>query len=149
MGDNPSHSRSGGDRLPVENVTWFEVHGPAVDPRPQCGAPVQVIRGGSWYFAADSARCAPRYTHRPQDRGFRLGFRVVREPVNVSKIGGRGRASRQVGSARQDSGAGGRRGARGTTVVDGTAAGRSLGRSLRTNATGLAWTLLQRWARSW
>jgi len=43
---------------------------------------LKVIRGGSWYFAADSARCALRYTHRPQDRGFSLGFRVVREPAS-------------------------------------------------------------------
>jgi formylglycine-generating enzyme required for sulfatase activity len=41
-----------------------------------------VIRGGSWYFNADSARSALRYTHRPQDRGFSLGFRVVREVDN-------------------------------------------------------------------
>jgi sulfatase modifying factor 1 len=52
---------------------------PAVDPRPLCPAEVKVIRGGSWYFRAGSARCAARYTHRPQDRGFSLGFRVVRE----------------------------------------------------------------------
>ena len=52
---------------------------PARDPRSSCEAPLKVIRGGSWYFGADSARCALRYTHRPQDRGFSLGFRVVRE----------------------------------------------------------------------
>lgn len=56
---------------------------PVVDPRPRCGAPLKVIRGGSWYFAADSARCALRYTHRPQDRGFSLGFRVVRDPASA------------------------------------------------------------------
>jgi formylglycine-generating enzyme required for sulfatase activity len=50
---------------------------PVTDPHASCGAPVKVIRGGSWYFAADSARCALRYTHRPQDRGFSLGFRAV------------------------------------------------------------------------
>jgi formylglycine-generating enzyme len=49
------------------------------DPALRCGSPLHVIRGGSWYFGADSARCALRYTHRPQDRGFSLGFRVVRE----------------------------------------------------------------------
>jgi formylglycine-generating enzyme required for sulfatase activity len=38
----------------------------------------RVIRGGSWYFGADSARCALRYTHAPNDRGFSLGFRVVK-----------------------------------------------------------------------
>jgi formylglycine-generating enzyme required for sulfatase activity len=39
----------------------------------------RLIRGGSWYFGADSARCALRYTHAPYDRGFSLGFRVVKE----------------------------------------------------------------------
>ena len=45
---------------------------------PSCGGPLKVIRGGSWYYEADSARCALRYTHRPQDRGFSLGFRLAR-----------------------------------------------------------------------
>ena len=53
--------------------------GAAVDPIGACGSPRKVIRGGSWYFNADSARSALRYTHRPADRGFSLGFRVVRE----------------------------------------------------------------------
>ena len=43
-----------------------------------CESPLKVIRGGSWRFNADSARCALRYTHRPQDRGDSLGFRLVR-----------------------------------------------------------------------
>ena len=46
---------------------------------PTCASPLKVIRGGSWYYEADSARCALRYTHRPQDRGFSLGFRVARD----------------------------------------------------------------------
>ena len=54
-----------------------------VDPRPAndspCVSPWKVIRGGSWHFGADSARCALRYTHRPRDLGPSLGFRVVRE----------------------------------------------------------------------
>ena len=53
--------------------------GEAADPVATCDAPLKVIRGGSWRFNADSARCALRYTHRPQDRGDSLGFRVVRE----------------------------------------------------------------------
>jgi formylglycine-generating enzyme required for sulfatase activity len=67
--------------------------GPAVDPRgpPRSGARrvwdarggdwgfKKVIRGGSWYFNADSCRCALRYTHAPADSGFSLGFRLVRE----------------------------------------------------------------------
>jgi formylglycine-generating enzyme required for sulfatase activity len=37
----------------------------------------EVIRGGSWRFGADSARCGLRYTHRPQDRGYSLGVRLA------------------------------------------------------------------------
>lgn len=48
------------------------------DPLGQCESPHRVIRGGSWKFDGNSARCALRYTHRPQDRGFSLGFRVAR-----------------------------------------------------------------------
>jgi formylglycine-generating enzyme required for sulfatase activity len=44
-----------------------------------CNSNLKVIRGGSWYFNADSARSALRYWHRPQDRGFSLGFRLVRD----------------------------------------------------------------------
>jgi formylglycine-generating enzyme required for sulfatase activity len=55
--------------------------GAVTDPTDACGAALKVIRGGSFYFDADSARCALRYSHRPQDRGPSLGFRVVREPV--------------------------------------------------------------------
>lgn len=50
-----------------------------MDPLAVCGSSLKVIRGGSWYFGRDSARCGLRYTHRPQDRGFSLGVRVVRE----------------------------------------------------------------------
>jgi len=52
---------------------------PVSDPRGACGAPYKVIRGGSWRFAADSARCGLRYTHRPQDRGFSLGLRLAHD----------------------------------------------------------------------
>ena len=38
-----------------------------------------VIRGGSWLFDADSARCALRYTHRRQDSGPSLGFRLAHD----------------------------------------------------------------------
>lgn len=54
--------------------------GAATDPVNACGSKYKVIRGGSWYFGADSARSALRYTHEPQLRGFSIGFRVVREP---------------------------------------------------------------------
>jgi formylglycine-generating enzyme required for sulfatase activity len=52
----------------------------ATDPVGRCVSPDKVIRGGSWTFDGNSARCALRYTHRPQDRGFSLGFRLARDP---------------------------------------------------------------------
>jgi len=52
--------------------------GPAADPVGRCASGRRIIRGGSWHFGADSARCALRYTHAPGDRGFSLGFRIVR-----------------------------------------------------------------------
>jgi formylglycine-generating enzyme required for sulfatase activity len=54
--------------------------GPVSDPAGRCDSGRRVIRGGSWAFGADSARCALRYTHRPRDRGPSLGFRVARSP---------------------------------------------------------------------
>lgn len=57
-----------------------------VNPRPRCESPVKVIRGGSWYFGPDSARCGLRYTHRSEDRGFSLGLRVVHEPDGLRPI---------------------------------------------------------------
>jgi len=53
--------------------------GPVTDPPGRCGSGLKVIRGGSWKFAADSARCGLRYTHRPQDRGFSLGVRLAHD----------------------------------------------------------------------
>jgi formylglycine-generating enzyme required for sulfatase activity len=52
--------------------------GRARDPRGSCASGLEVIRGGSWHYDAASARCALRYTHRPQDSGFSLGFRLAR-----------------------------------------------------------------------
>jgi formylglycine-generating enzyme required for sulfatase activity len=49
------------------------------DPRGPDTGGRRVIRGGSWYFDANSARCALRYTHAVSDLGFSLGFRLVRE----------------------------------------------------------------------
>jgi formylglycine-generating enzyme required for sulfatase activity len=48
-----------------------------IDPHGPASGEKRVIRGGSWYFDADSARCALRYTHAPRDKGFSLGFRVA------------------------------------------------------------------------
>jgi len=49
------------------------------DPLGLCASGLKVIRGGSWLFNADSARCAVRYTHAPRLRGPSLGLRLVRE----------------------------------------------------------------------
>ena len=49
----------------------------AADPRANCESEFKVIRGGSWLFDRASARCALRYTHRAQDSGPSLGFRVA------------------------------------------------------------------------
>jgi formylglycine-generating enzyme required for sulfatase activity len=51
---------------------------PAVAPFRLCGSGLRGIRGGSWAFDGNSARCALRYTHRPEDRGYSIGFRVAR-----------------------------------------------------------------------
>jgi|CXWL01.1.fsa_nt_gi formylglycine-generating enzyme required for sulfatase activity len=53
--------------------------GPVTDPSGSSAGELRVIRGGSWLYGADSARCALRYTHRPADRGPSLGFRLVRD----------------------------------------------------------------------
>jgi formylglycine-generating enzyme required for sulfatase activity len=65
---------------------WYgEYHaGPATDPAGPPKGKARVIRGGSWHFDANSMRCALRYTHAPQDKGFSLGFRVVAEPIESS-----------------------------------------------------------------
>ena len=52
-----------------------------IDPRGPSSGEKRVIRGGSWYFDKDSARCALRYTHAPKDKGFSLGFRVAADRV--------------------------------------------------------------------
>ena len=53
--------------------------GESTDPVGSCDSGLRVIRGGSWTFNGDSARCAVRYTHRPEDEGPSLGFRLVRD----------------------------------------------------------------------
>jgi formylglycine-generating enzyme required for sulfatase activity len=51
--------------------------GPLTDPLASCDSDRRLIRGGSWLFDGSSARCGLRYTHRPQDKGYSLGFRVA------------------------------------------------------------------------
>ncbi len=59
---------------------WYCLYpdAPATDPRGACSSEYRVIRGGSWAFDGNSARCGLRYTHRPQDSGYSVGFRIVR-----------------------------------------------------------------------
>jgi formylglycine-generating enzyme required for sulfatase activity len=53
--------------------------GSVVDPIARCGTDTVAIRGGSWLFSANAARCGRRYTHARKDSGYGLGFRVVRD----------------------------------------------------------------------
>jgi formylglycine-generating enzyme required for sulfatase activity len=48
-----------------------------IDPSGGASGDTRVIRGGSYLFDANSARCALRYTHAPKDKGPSLGFRVA------------------------------------------------------------------------
>ena len=41
------------------------------------GDAARVVRGGSWSYGRDSARCACRYYFAPDDRNFDIGFRLV------------------------------------------------------------------------
>ncbi len=52
-----------------------------IDPHGPPSGDKRVIRGGSWYFDANSARCGLRYTHAPKDKGFSLGFRLAADPM--------------------------------------------------------------------
>ena len=53
--------------------------GAVTDPAGKCASGLKVIRGGSWRFGVDSARCGLRYTHRPQDAGYSLGVRLAHD----------------------------------------------------------------------
>lgn len=56
---------------------YHESESDNIDPHGPPTGEKRVIRGGSWYFDANSARCALRYTHAPNDKGFSLGFRLA------------------------------------------------------------------------
>ena len=58
---------------------YSEIHAANIDPRGAASSDKRVIRGGSWAFDGNSARCGLRYTHAPKDRGYSLGFRVAAE----------------------------------------------------------------------
>ena len=48
---------------------------PSTDPIGPSTSAYRVIRGGSWYSSASSARVARRYVFAPTDRGDTFGFR--------------------------------------------------------------------------
>jgi sulfatase modifying factor 1 len=54
---------------------------PVSDPTGPAEGDLRVIRGGSFFFDATSARCAGRYHHRPADLGFSLGVRPAADLV--------------------------------------------------------------------
>lgn len=58
---------------------WYGAYprNPVHDPAGPASGTLHVIRGGSWAFDANSARCALRYTHAPRLRGYSLGFRLA------------------------------------------------------------------------
>ncbi len=53
--------------------------GGTIDPSGECESDTIPIRGGSWLFSANAARCGRRYTHARADSGFGLGLRLVRD----------------------------------------------------------------------
>ena len=55
------------------------------DPRGPSTGSRRVIRGGSWFFDRNSARCGLRYSHSPEDSGFSLGFRVAADPIQPAQ----------------------------------------------------------------
>ena len=67
-----------GNALEVKEAVDY-LTGARRDPLGRCASPLKVIRGGSWAFSEANARCALRYTHRPVDVGYSLGFRVIRD----------------------------------------------------------------------
>jgi sulfatase modifying factor 1 len=78
-GENRRHAMPVGSFAPNQ---WglYDMHGNVWEwTNDSYDAERKVIRGGSWRFNADSARCALRYHHRPQDSGDSLGLRIVRD----------------------------------------------------------------------
>jgi formylglycine-generating enzyme required for sulfatase activity len=80
--DYAPYGRPEGLRYDRARETWSRSSGdtqPVPPPAPTWAPDRKVIRGGSWLFGADSARCGLRYTHRPQDRGPSLGVRLAHD----------------------------------------------------------------------
>ena len=59
--------------------------GTSVDPIGMCDSDTIAIRGGSWAFSANAARCGRRYTHDRRDSGYSLGFRLARDVAGTSQ----------------------------------------------------------------
>jgi formylglycine-generating enzyme required for sulfatase activity len=62
-------------------ATYHDSSVDGVDPHGPASGDKRVIRGGSWYFDANSSRCGLRYTHAPKDKGFSLGFRLAADSM--------------------------------------------------------------------
>ena len=78
---SPTLTRTPSVHVLLRVTDWYGPYagGATVDPQGPPAGEKRVIRGGSWFFDANSARCALRETHAPADRGFSLGFRVAAE----------------------------------------------------------------------
>jgi formylglycine-generating enzyme required for sulfatase activity len=75
---------------------WYDTyHGTVTDPTGPAVGSYRVLRGGSWSGIARNARAANRDSGAPGDRGYDLGFRLVRTAFVVSERG----TSVSVGSA--------------------------------------------------
>ena len=55
---------------------------PIVDPQGPGTGTTRVVRGGSWYYAADQQRSSFRLGMAPLFRNANFGFRLVREPID-------------------------------------------------------------------
>jgi formylglycine-generating enzyme required for sulfatase activity len=62
---------------------WYGAYssGTQTDPEGASLGPHRMIRGGYWYLTADFCRSAFRYYDYPDDRGYGIGFRLVRPHV--------------------------------------------------------------------
>ena len=63
---------------------WYDAgyysEAPERNPQGPDSGEVRVLRGGSWYYYQDLARCASRPRYSPDARGSHVGFRVAASP---------------------------------------------------------------------
>jgi sulfatase modifying factor 1 len=71
------HGNLWGSGPPTGYGPYGDTEATNIDPSGAPSGEKRVIRGGSWLFDANSARCGLRYTHSPQDRGPSLGVRLA------------------------------------------------------------------------